>query len=208
MEVGEQMVKKSMSPLQHTIYEFIDQYIQEHSYSPTLEEIARGIGISSRSVSLISRSVHALVGAGQLVFYKKGYRNIRVAKRAEWSLPLLGRIAAGSPIEAIPNRQTLDVGALIQHDKHFVLEVKGDSMVDEGILDGDYIICHPTEGAVEGDIVIALVDQADVTLKRISYKIKNKITLVPANVNLQPQSYLPERIQIQGVFVGLLRLKK
>lgn len=196
-----------VTPLQHKIYEFIRDHIHARHYAPTLEEIARGIGISPRSVSLISRSVRALVTAGKLTIQEKGYRNIRLTETAQ-ALPLLGRIAAGKPIEALSNPQSLDVGALLQRDNHFVLEVKGDSMVDEGILDGDFIICKSTENANEGDIVVALIDQVDATLKRISYEIKGKITLVPANATLKPWAYSPERIQIQGVFAGLLRLKK
>lgn len=198
-----------MSPLQHKIYEFIRSSISERGYSPTLEEIASGIGISSRSVSLISRCVHALVQAGKLTFYKKGYRNIQIANSLDqFSLPLLGRIAAGSPIEAITDQRTLDLSSLLQDARHFVLQVKGDSMIEEGILDGDFIICQSTTTAAEGDIVVALINQADTTLKRLSYQIKDKITLIPANSTLKPRSYLPDRVQIQGIYIGLLRLKK
>lgn len=196
-----------VSPLQQKIYEFIRSYLKDHSYSPTLEEIARGIGISPRSVSLISRSVHALVQSGHLRFGKKGYRNIQLAEDdLSLSLPVLGRIAAGSPIEAIAQSQTLDLSALLKQDDHFVLQVKGDSMIDEGIFDGDFIICKSLQHAAEGDIVVALIDHTDTTLKRISYKIENKITLIPANAKLKPWAYSPERVQVQGKFIGLLRL--
>lgn len=202
------MVKNMVSPLQHKVYEYIREYIYEHHYSPTLEEIACGIGISPRSVSLISRSIQALTDAGLVTANKKGYRNIQLVEQAGYSLPLLGRIAAGIPIEAITEPQMIDIGSLFQNDKHFVLEVKGDSMMDEGILDGDFIICKSTQKANEGEIVVALIDKTDTTLKRISFQIKDKITLIPANAKLKPWAYSPERIQIQGIFAGLLRLKK
>ena len=195
------------TPKQHKIYEFIRHYIQENNYSPTLEEIAKGIGISPRSVSLISRSVHALAKAGKISLHEKGYRNIRLAD-ANISLPLIGRIAAGSPIEAIPEHEKIDMGSLLKSTEHFLLQVTGDSMLEEGILDGDFVICKQANTAYEGDIIVALIDQHEATLKRISYRLKNQITLIPANAAHKPKAYLPSRIQIQGVFIGLLRLKR
>jgi repressor LexA len=195
-----------MTPLQHKIHGFIGNYVNEYGYSPTLVEIATGIGISPNSISLISRNIHALVAAGELQFHRKGYRNIQVRKRAANTLPVIGRIAAGTPIEAIEQKYTLDFSTLFHGDEHFMLEVKGDSMIGEGIFDGDYVICRSCQRANEGEIVVALIDQQDATLKRLSYKIPERITLIPANPALKPKAYLPQRVQIQGVFVGLLRL--
>src|SRR5579885_504515 len=183
--------------IQHKIYEFIRQYIEQYGYSPSLEEIALGIGISPNSISLVSRSIRALVAAGRLRFHKKGYRNLQVINDEGFSLPLMGRIAAGEPIEAIENRQTVDLSKLLRGEDHFVLEVKGDSMVEEGIFDGDLVICRRTKQAREGEIVVALIDEQDATLKRISYKISHHITLVPANPALKPKAYSPQRIQVQ-----------
>jgi len=192
--------------LQLKIYQFIIEFIEEHDYSPSFEEIAVGIGISARSVSLISRAVHSLVEEGKLIFYKKGHRNIKVPGPSIFSLPLLGKIAAGSPIEAVQDYRAIDIGWILQGESHFVLEVKGDSMIDEGILNGDLVICKQASTAKEGDVVVALIDQNDTTLKRISYQVKGMITLIPENPHLKPKAYLPNRIQIQGVVVGLLRL--
>lgn len=205
-----------MTPAQKKIYTFIQGYIEEYGYSPSLTEIASGIGISPNSISLISRSIHALVKGGYLKFYKSGYRNVQVIKSHEndhekdhengFSLPLMGCIAAGAPIEAVEDQQAVDLGALLSSSEHFLLKVKGDSMVDEGIFDGDLVICKHAKYAREGEIVVALIDQHEATLKSLSYKIKDRITLVPANPALKPKAYLPHRVQIQGVFVGLLRL--
>lgn len=199
-----------VTPLQLKVYDHIRQYIDEYGYSPSLTEIAAGIGISRNSISLISRSIHALVEAGRLKFHKKGYRNLQIVDgKDSFSLPLMGRIAAGTPIEAIENRQTIDLRSLLCGDNdQFMLEVKGDSMIDEGILDGDLVICKSAKQAFENEIVVALIDQQEATLKRLSYKIKDHITLIPANPHLKPKAYLPQRVQIQGVFMGLLRLKK
>lgn len=198
-----------VTPVQQKVYEFIQSYIAQHHYSPSLQEVARGIGISPNSISLISRSIHALVDAGLLKFHKKGYRNIQIAEmaQADFALPLMGRIAAGVPIEAIEDKQTIDLSTIFKNDNHFVLEVKGDSMIEEGIFDGDLVICKHTPKAHEGDIVVALLDQQEATLKRISYQIKDRVTLIPANPNLKPKAYLAHRVQVQGVFVGLLRLR-
>lgn len=196
-----------MTPIQYKVYEFIQQHIKHHGYSPSLVEIARGIGISPNSISLMSRTVHALIAAGKLKFNKKGYRNIEVVVDSGWSLPLLGRIAAGSPIEAIEDKQMIDLGSLFTGADYFLLEVQGDSMVDEGIYDGDLVICKHVKQAQEGDIVIALIDAQEVTLKQFS-QANEQITLIPANPNLKPKSYASQRVQIQGLFVGLLRLKK
>lgn len=208
MKESENKVKEMTTPQQRKIYEFIDQYIVERGYSPTLEEIAIGIGISPRSVSLISRGIKALIKAGWLTAYKKGSRNVRPSKLPDFSLPLLGRIAAGSPIEAIPDQQFINLSAIFKGDDHFMLEVKGDSMVEEKIFDGDFVICKRSESAKEGDIVAVLIDQHEVTLKRLSYQLKGMVTLIPANASLKPKAYLPYRIQIQGVFVATMRFNR
>ncbi len=196
-----------VTPVQQKVYEYIQDHIGEHGYSPSLSEVARGIGISPKSISLISRSIHALVEAGRLKFDKKGYRSVQVADEGALTLPLLGKIAAGSPIEAIEDRRCVDLGSLLKGKNHFVLEVCGDSMIDEGIFNHDMVICRETKTAQEGDIVVALIDNQEATLKRISFRIADRVTLIPANTALKPKAYLPQRVQVQGVFVGLLRLR-
>ena len=196
-----------MTPIQYKIYQFIHDFIEKHGYAPLLKEVAVGVGISPKSKSFVSRCVHMLTEKGLLAMDGEGRpRNIKLV--GGLSLPLVGRIAAGAPIEAIAQTETLDLGALLVADNHFVLEVKGDSMIDEGILDGDKIICKQQHSAEEGDIVVALLDSHEATLKRIHFKPAGHITLIPANKKLKPQVYLAQRIQIQGVFVGLLRLHK
>jgi repressor LexA len=192
---------------QRKIYDFICAFIQEYGHSPSFKEIAQGVGISQRSVSLISRSVQSLTEAGWLTASKHSHRSIQIKKSGEILLPLLGKIAAGSPIEAISDQKTIDISGFLTGNQ-FALKVKGDSMVDEGILDGDFVICKSTQIAREGDIVVALIDGSHATLKRISYQLRNMIALIPANVHLKPKAYLPQRIQIQGVYMGLLRLNK
>lgn len=198
-----------MTPIQYKIYQFIHDFIETHGYAPLLKEIAIGVGISPKSKSFISRCVHMLTEKGLLAMESEGRpRNIKLIENKHGLiLPLVGRIAAGAPIEAIAQVETLDLHELLVAENHFVLEVKGDSMIDEGILDGDKIICKQQQTAMDGDIVVALIDNQNATLKRIYYKSQDDITLMPANSALSPQVYSKKRVQIQGIFVGLLRLK-
>lgn len=194
-----------VTPVQQRVYEYIESHLQREGHSPSLSEIARGIGISPKSVSLISRCIKALTEAGKLTSEGKGYRRVQIAPSAHYSLPLIGRIAAGSPIEALEEHQSIDLAPLLQNPAHFILKVKGDSMINDGILDGDLVICKQASTANEGDIVVALVDNREATLKRISYKIPDHITLIPANASLKPKAYPAARVIVQGIYQGLLR---
>jgi repressor LexA len=198
------------TPTQYKIYQFVTQFIQERGFAPSLHEIAVGIGISPRSLSLVSRYLRALEADGLLAMGKKGYRKVQLKPEATAGtcLPLVGRIAAGAPIEAIAHQESIDLAELFGGDNLYVLEVKGDSMIEEGILNGDKVVCKRQDTAREGDIVVALIDSQEATLKRISFRPAGKITLLPANAKLQPQVYTADRVQVQGIFVGLLRLHK
>jgi repressor LexA len=194
------------TPTQYKIFQFVTKFIEERGFAPSLQEIAIGIGISPRSLSLVSRYLRALEEDGLLNMGKKGYRKVQLKPSTGISLPLVGRIAAGSPIEAIAGNETVDFADLFSQDNLYVLEVKGDSMIDEGILHGDKVICQRQDTARENDIVVALIDNENATLKRINFKPAGKVTLIPANVDHQPQIYEAERVQVQGLLVGLLRL--
>lgn len=195
-----------VTPTQHKIYQFIKDYMQRNGISPSLQEIANGIGIKSRS--LISRYVHILNKKGHLTFSEdNGYRRIRIPESDDNTfLPLVGKIAAGSPIEAISQEGKIVFSDLLGGSNRYALQVKGDSMVDEGILDGDIVICEKAESAREGDIVVALIDNQEATLKRIQFMQEGKIALIPANVTHKPMIYPGKRVNIQGIFIGLLRL--
>ena len=129
---------------------------------------------------------------------------VRTALRAG-ALPLLGTVAAGRPIEALEVPETLDVPeALRGPGECFVLRVRGDSMIDAGILDGDWVVVESRTSARNGEMVVALVDGEEVTLKRIE-QARGRCTLLPANPACEPMEYAPERISIQGVVVGQMR---
>lgn len=120
-------------------------------------------------------------------------------------LPLLGRIKAGSPIEAIPEQAEVNFSALLLGPGRFVLKVVGKTMIEAGILDGDLVVVRKTDTANNGDIVVALIDDGEVTLKRLR-KHGDRIELIPANKALLSLIYPTERVHIQGVVVGQLRL--
>lgn len=196
------------TPTQHRIFQFIQKFITTQGFSPSLMEIAQGIGV--RSKSLISRYVHALQKEGLIELEPKGYRQIRL-KLPAGSIPLMGRIAAGRPIEAIPQQETLNLHDLMTAHARaslFALEVKGDSMIEEGIFNGDLVLCESREAADNGEIVVALVDNQEATLKRIRYQNNGNVVLTPANAALRPMVYEGHRVRIQGIFVGLIRVPK
>lgn len=189
---------------QNSLYEFIKEYILQKGVSPQFAEMIAAMGISAKSKSLLTRSLRSLEKKGSLILKKEGrYLKISLVNKG---LPLLGRISAGVPIEAITDRHFLNLHQLFECENKFALTVEGESMIDEGILDGDIIVCKSRPTAREGEIVVALIDDHYTTLKRISYKVKGMITLIPANSQLKPRAYLPERILIQGIYVGLIRV--
>lgn len=189
---------------QRNLYQFISEYLALYEHSPNYGELTAAMGISPKSKSLITRSLRALNKEGKIILKKEG-RKISISLTTK-GLPLLGKISAGVPIEAIEDNQFIDLQELLEGEGQFALQVKGNSMIEDGIFDGDFIICRKTHLAQEGDIIVALIDQMNTTLKRISFKLKGMITLIPSNIEMKPKAYLPERIEIQGIYVGLLRL--
>ncbi|HHH39623.1 MAG TPA: repressor LexA, partial [Sedimenticola sp.] len=136
-------------------------------------------------------------------------RGIRLTRReqaeVEEGLPFLGYIAAGHPIEAVEQQERMPVPEWLRSgDDCYLLQVRGDSMIDEGILDGDHIVVEPRNHARNGEIVVALVDGSEATLKRIEQR-PGAVLLHPANPSMAPMRYPPERVQIQGVLVGQMR---
>lgn len=190
---------------QRQVLEYIKRYTQLHALSPTLAEIAEELGIKSRGVA--HRYVQALTDAGYIQKIRNRKRNLAVSvSQAANSLPLVGAIAAGSPIEAIPDAQTINFVERFIGEGRYALRVRGDSMINEGIYDGDLVICEAADQASSGQIVVALVDSDSATLKRVYYPGNGMIELRASNPAYSPQLYPEERVVIQGIFIGLLRL--
>jgi repressor LexA len=194
-----------LTPSQHKTLTFIRQFIAHHDHAPSLSEIAEGIGIQSKGVA--HRYVKALADEGLIILHpgrKRGIELVEPASDKRLNIPLLGKIAAGHPIEAIPGQDMLDLSTLYGPNR-YALRVCGDSMVDAGILDGDTVIIEQRDIANDGEIVVALIDGEDVTLKRLKYRQDDKLALVAENANMPPMIYAAKRIKIQGIVVGQLR---
>ncbi|OGT52234.1 MAG: repressor LexA [Gammaproteobacteria bacterium RIFCSPHIGHO2_12_FULL_41_15] len=189
-------------------YIFIKDFINKQEYAPTAAEIAKGIGIRSRGV--VYRNLKGLETVGLITLLPRRHRNIRLTGKSltqlRAGLPLIGKIAAGSPIELIENQETLDVVNLCLGPNRFSLKVIGHSMMDEGIQDGDYIICESVDHIKNGDIVVALIDNEKATLKKLQPNDGDTITLLSINSQHEPQVYPVHRVQLQGLYIGLLRI--
>lgn len=188
-------------------YTFICNFIAQHGHGPLLTEIAAGLGI--RSKGTVHRYVQALVAQHRIALQPGRHRGITLISTEQATdhatLPLLGRIAAGQPIEAIPDQNNVNLVDFLMGANRFILKVQGDSMIEAGILDGDMVIIEQCDHANNGDIVVALVDNEEATLKRLQHNRDNSITLQPANRLLAPFIYAAERVRIQGVVTGQLR---
>ncbi|MEJ2361651.1 MAG: transcriptional repressor LexA [Gammaproteobacteria bacterium] len=191
-----------LSPLEQKIYGYIRGYLLRHGQGPTLPEIGEALALSSKGS--LHRYVQGLIDKGLLERPERSWRSLRVLQPTS-SLPLLGRIAAGKPIEAIPNHDEINLPEMLLGRDRFALRVKGDSMHDAGILDGDTVIVRQTSTAKNGDIVVALIDNDEATLKYFKRLANKQIQLIPANSQLAPMTFAAERVQIQGVVVGQLR---
>ena len=191
---------------QRRTYEFIKKFVAEHDYAPTAAEIAVGTGIKSRGV--VHRYLKALAAAGKIHLTPKRHRNISLINETiatHKSLPLVGTLVAGSPIETIADADPIDLLKIFLGEKRYALTVKGNSMIDEGIFDGDIVVCEQADQAVNGQIVVAVIDNQEATLKRFEKTVTGKVVLYPANEQLNPMIYDAHQIAIQGIYVGLLR---
>ena len=193
-----------LTPAQTEVLEFVRQYTGKHGYAPTLEEIGAGLGL--RSKGHVHRLVEALIQKGHLVRGSSGWRQLEVVGQSdEPVLPLLGRIAAGQPIEAIPGEDTLNLSEFLLGPGRYALRVVGDSMIGAGILNGDTVVVEHCDTAQDGEIVVALIDEETATLKRLKCRKDRQIELIAENPAIAPMVYLAERVRIQGVVVGQLR---
>jgi repressor LexA len=192
---------------QREILDYLGEFIQQHGYAPSLEEIGRRFGLSSLA------TVHKhLTNLQEKGFIRRAWTRSRSVELVPTrsggraiELPLLGFVAAGAPIEAIATAESIAVPEdLVGKRDTYVLKVKGDSMIDEQIRDGDFVIVEDRKTAENGEMVIALLGGLDVTLKKF-YRENGRIRLQPANPAMQPLLVPPEQIQIQGVVVGVMR---
>jgi repressor LexA len=201
---------------QKEVYDFLAKFVEENGYSPSFEEIGEGLGLSS--LATVHKHISNLEEKGLLKRDYNRSRSIDLVKprgkmrqmmsaqavEQDLSLPLLGRIAAGRPVEAVENPESISLGDFTRSKDVYVLQVKGESMQDEHIVDGDYVLVEKTEVARDGEIVVALVNGTDATLKRI-YTEGDKIRLQPSNAAMQPIVVPAASVQVQGRVIGVLR---
>ena len=195
-----------LTGLEENILQCITRYITQNGRSPTLDEIGQLLEI--RSTGTIHRYVKSLIDKGHLQRSGRNWRGLRLAgeqNRRLTILPLAGRIAAGKPIEAISEQYEINFSEMLLGPGRYVLEVQGDSMIDAGILDGDLVIVRETQSADNGDIIVALIDNNEATLKRLRKK-GNQVELIPDNQSMTSMVYSADRINIQGVVVGQARM--
>ena len=192
---------------QREILDYLNEFIQQHGYAPSLEEIGKRFSLSSLA------TVHKhLTNLQQKGFIKRAWNRSRsvellptrtTARAVE--LPLLGVVAAGAPIEAIVGNETIEVPeSLVGKRDTYVLRVRGDSMIDEQIRDGDLVIVEDRRTADNGETVVALLSGTEVTLKKL-YREHGHVRLQPANPAIKPIIVPPEQVQVQGVVIGVMR---
>ena len=201
----------NLTPKQLHILTRIRDLRLARGYSPTMQELADELGVSKVTVF---EHVEALIKKGALVRQPNKARSLEVKSGVELPdeqrhtrLPLVGNIAAGAPIEAVEDRESLDLEDLFAppgggSSNKFVLRVRGDSMIDEQIRDGDFVVCETRNTARNGETVVALLDDGEATLKKF-YREKGRVRLQPANPAFEP--IIVKRCQIQGVVVGVVR---
>lgn len=200
---------------QKEVMDFLSSFIEQHGYSPSYEEIASGLGLAS--LATVHKHVQALEAKQYLRRSYNHSRSLEIADRyfAEERarrpqaggsiIPLLGRIAAGSPVEAIANPESLAFSDFIANDNTFALQVRGDSMIEDHICSGDYVLVERADSVRNGEIVVALVDGNEATLKRYYAEADGRIRLQPANAAMQPIFVRPEALQIQGRVLAVMR---
>jgi len=200
---------------QRQVMDFIAGFLSEQGYSPSFQEIADGLDLNS--LATVHKHIMTLERKG---FLKRKYnqsrsiepgpRYLQEVRRARQDhavgeLPLLGRIAAGRPVEALEQPGTISLGDFTRQKNVFVLQVKGESMIEDHILDGDFILVEKTSSVSNGDIVVALIGGAESTLKRLYREADGRIRLQPANAQLKPLVLPAQEVTVQGRVLGVLR---
>jgi repressor LexA len=200
---------QTVTPRQMDILKFIRDYRERFGYSPTMQEIGDQLGLTKvtvfEHVGALEKKGHILRGA------KHSARSLQVSPKFPFPddkptrIPLVGQIAAGRPLEAVEDRESLDLEDLFAPPggaETFVLRVTGESMIEDHIRDGDYVVCEKRNAARNGETIVALLDSGEATLKRF-YREKNRIRLQPANEKFQP--IYVDNVNIQGVVIGVIR---
>lgn len=206
-------IQKPLTKKQKRTLDFVSSFIEQRGYSPSYREIANGLKLNS--VATVAQHIESLVTKGLLTKGNNSARSLMPVTEMETEilsdqatkLPILGLIAAGTPIETMTGHpETLAVPPFMVGKRNsYVLQVKGQSMIDDGILDGDYVVIQEKDTASNGDVVVALVNDSEATLKRY-YKEVGRVRLQPANATMEPIYITPDMdLKIQGTVIGVIR---
>ena len=199
---------------QKEVMDFLSSFIEKNGYSPSYEEIAGGLGLAS--LATVHKHIQALETKQYLRRSYNHSRSLEIGDRyfreekarrrdGEAVIPLLGRIAAGAPVEAIPNPESLHFSDFAGDEGAYALQVRGESMIDDHICNGDYVLVEKTDSIKNGEIVVALVDGTEATLKRYYKEADGRVRLQPANSSMEPIYVDPTNLQIQGRLLAVMR---
>jgi repressor LexA len=202
---------------QKQVLDFVARFVEDNGYSPSYEEIARGLNLASlatvhKHISTLETKQYLKRGFNQSRSLDLGPKFIHEPHKHKQDslleIPLLGRIAAGAPVEAVEQRETVRFGDFLGNPDAFALEVRGDSMIEDHICSGDLVLVERTGQAKDGDIVVALVEGAETTLKRFYREPGDMVRLQPANSELKPIYVAAKDLEIQGKVLAVLRKYK
>jgi repressor LexA len=194
---------------QKEILDFIEDFIRAKGYAPSMEEIARHFRYSS--LATVHKHLTHLQEKKLIRRKSHASRSIELvpveSEEAGWEVPLLGYVAAGKPIEAVVSNEMITIPAdmVVSRGRTYVLQVRGHSMIEEQIRDGDYVIVEDRKTAENGEMVIALIDNEETTLKKFYRERGGVVRLQPANPDMDALRYDAARVQIQGIVIGILR---
>ena len=187
------------------VYDFIVRYRDDNGYSPLLREIASSIGIKSKGV--VHRYIKSLEKSGLIACYSNKHRGFNIIGHKKiFNINSLGKISAGGPIEAVPDQDILELEHMFSNEKCYALKVQGDSMIDAGIHDNDWVIVEKTNKISNSKVAVILIDNQDVTLKYYKLLNKDTVELIPANKKFDSTIYHISRISIQGIVIGQIRV--
>lgn len=206
----------ALTKRQKEFLDFLAGFLEEHQYSPSYEEIANGLSLAS--LATVHKHILALESKQYLKrgfnqsrsleispkYYSEQRQHRQASAPLSLEVPLLGRIAAGTPVEALPGHDTLNFSDFAGDPETYALQVRGESMIEDHICNGDYVLVAKAAQARDGDIVVALVDGTETTLKRF-YREADRVRLQPANSAMQPIYVAPESVAIQGKVLAVLR---
>jgi repressor LexA len=199
---------------QKDVLDFIIGFVEENGYSPSYEEIAHALDLASlatvhKHISALAEKKYLQRGANQsrsvdvAARYLQEHR--RQKQKTSLEVPLLGRIAAGVPVEAFENQATLSFSDFVGHSDTYALEVRGESMIEDHICDGDMVLIERGQEFRDGDIVVAVVGGGEASLKRVYREPRNVVRLQPANAAMKPMFYPANEVEIRGKLLAVLR---